>query len=99
MFLHKQRPSSAPIGRKPTNTETHKQILDDITSSGGDMKLTAGKKKKKVSEKEKQEREKVIDNLLERTKTLIDGQPDASHTEVGSVYILSYNIALAFIKE
>jgi len=91
LFLHIQRPSSAPIGRKPTNTDTHKQILDDVTSSGGDMKLTAGKKKKKVSEKEKMEREKVIDNLLERTKMLVDGQPDASHTEVGySFYINTF---------
>jgi len=55
------------------------------------MRLTAGKKKKKVSEKEKQERDKVIDNLLERTKTLIDGQQDASHTEVGySFYINTF---------
>ena len=55
-----QRPCSAPVNR-------HQKAKDNKSS------VASGQKdgQAELTEKEKAEREKVIDNLLERTKTLL----------------------------
>ncbi|KAL4219088.1 hypothetical protein ACF0H5_021671 [Mactra antiquata] len=69
----KSRPSSAPTYGRPRSTLNSKNTNDKKSD-----------KKKVLTEKEKDEREKVIDNLLERTRTLIDEpdkQPEQDHSQ------------------
>lgn len=62
------RPASAPTYRRPRSAVKSK---DQKTKSDKTDKIDG--KLKDLTEKEKMERDKVIDNLLERTRTLVDG--------------------------
>ena len=61
-ILH--RPSSAPSGRLHSNHMKGKELKSRAKTPEKD-------RQKPLTDKEKEEREKVIDNLLERTKTLL----------------------------
>ena len=65
-----QRPSSAPVSRPQKTKETKSSVKSG--QKDGQTVLT---------EKEKAERDKVIDNLLERTKTLIEEKQDDTSEE------------------
>lgn len=57
-----------------------------------------GKESSTLTEKEKEEREKVIDNLLERTRTLLDeeGAPKVIHNSFSHIWdLLNHNSLLS----
>ena len=77
------RPASAPSARRLSSQQKNKESKPKTKTpeSDGEKELTA---------REKEEREKVIDNLLERTKTLLGDKEVRNIEEMVSVICAHY---------
>ncbi|XP_052229195.1 uncharacterized protein LOC127843569 isoform X2 [Dreissena polymorpha] len=65
-----------------TSEDQHSGRAETLSISGPSDILGQTSVSKKVSQREKEERERVIDNLLDRTKTLVDEEEKNENVEV-----------------